>query len=129
MRSQDALRAERISAGGAQHATPRDASRVATRLAFHVGPQNAVRAADLALLSGVEGRTTRASYAALDGSAFVLGKNGVGLYVAETPEQAEALDKELLSKLRAIAARLRARKAFWKRQSEIKQIPMFGEVA
>ena len=93
------------------------------------GPENARHIKEIAHLAQVEERFCRNAYADFDGEAFVLSKCADGLYVSRDEAEADALSAELLSKLRAIAARLRARKAFWKRQSEIKQIPMFGEVA
>lgn len=100
--------------------------RVEYALAECVGPQNAKHIDQLSSRADVPARKTRSAYAKLDGESFVLGKCASGLYVAETPEQAAALDAELLSKLRSLAERLRRRRAWWKRQQTPTQMELFG---
>lgn len=109
---------------GLYTATPSQRERVRAVLIRLAGPRNARHIDEIASLASVPERKARDAYSELDGDALVIGKNPDGLFAAETPEQAAALDAELLSKLRAIAERLRARRAYWKRQTEVKQLSL-----
>lgn len=114
-------------------ATPKHHERVVEALESCAGPGNARHIAEIAALAGMPSlsgqRLVRAAYADLDGDAFVLGRvegwEG-GLFVATTREEAASLDRELRTKALSLLKRLRARRAYWKRQSEIKQLDLFG---
>lgn len=103
-------------------ASQQQRQRVKAVLASCVGPERALHIAEIARRAGVEERFCRNAYADFDGSEFVIAKCDRGLFVARTPEEAASFDAEHDAKLRTYWKRRRARRLWWKRQSQVTQL-------
>jgi hypothetical protein len=76
-----------------------DVKRVAAAMERHLGPERAITQNDFVREVGMPERKVRAILAAYDGEAILLGKNGDGIFLATSPEQAAAFSAELDAKI------------------------------
>lgn len=80
-----------VTRGGSRDYTPDQAALVLRVLLGRVGPANAIQVADLARMTGLDGRTVRAIVTDRDGEDYLLGGGDDGLYVCTVAEQGDAL--------------------------------------
>ena len=104
-------------------ATPKQRARVA-KLIPGLGSENARHFKDLARMAGVSERHLRDSYALLDGDEFCIAKNADGLFAARDEAEAAEMTAELVSKWLSLGRRIRKRRRWAKRQSQITQMEL-----
>lgn len=92
--------------------TPEDEEAVAAVLTNHIGPDRAAATPDLIAESGINGSPFRAVLSRHDGARWLLGKNGRGLFVARSAEEAEGFTRQLERHVTATAERIARRRAY-----------------
>ena len=101
-----------VTRAGDREYDEHQAASVRLALEDRVGPARAVKVADLAERTGVDGRTVRAIVTDLDGVVFLIGGGDDGLFVCAFAEEGEPLTRRLSATEKALADRVHRRRLY-----------------